>query len=254
MILGSRVDGADDAPPVVLSGALGTTTSMWRAQLPALTPSYRVLRHDLPGHGDSPLPAGRVTVAGIGAAVLDLLDDLGVARVCFCGISLGGMVGMWLGAHAPERIDRLVLACTGASLGTPETYAERAAAVRARGTEITVEGARERWFTPAFRDSPDARRILDELRAVPREGYAACAEAVGAFDFHAELADVAAPTLVIHGADDPVTPPMVVDALVDGIPGARRIAIADAAHLANVEQPDAFSAAVMSHLGERAAA
>jgi pimeloyl-ACP methyl ester carboxylesterase len=158
MILGSRLDGADDAPPVVLSGALGTTTSMWRAQLPALTPSYRVLRHDLPGHGDSPLPAGPVTVAGIGAAVLGLLDDLGVARVCFCGISLGGMVGMWLGAHAPERIERLVLACTGASLGTPETYAERAGSHPRSATRPTRGGSSTSSAAFRARATPRARR------------------------------------------------------------------------------------------------
>ena len=254
MTLGRLLDGPDDAPLLVLSGALGTTTSMWRAQLPSLASGHRVLRHDLPGHGDSPVPDGPVTIAAVGAAVLALLDDLGVGTASFCGISLGGMVGMWLGANAPGRIERLVLACTGASLGTPELYAERAAAVRASGTEIVVEGARERWFTPAFRDSAEAGRILDELRAVPREGYAACAEAVGGFDFHAELGNISVPTLVVHGEEDPVTPPEVVDALVDGIPGARRLAIANAAHLANVEQPEAFAAAVLSQLGERAAA
>jgi 3-oxoadipate enol-lactonase len=252
--LGRRLDGPDDGPLVVLSGALGTTTSMWRAQLPSLASGYLVLRHDLPGHGDSPLPDRPVTVAAVGAAIVALLDELDVGSASFCGISFGGMVGLWLGAYAPERIERLVVACTGASLGTPALYAERAAAVRANGTEIVVDGARERWFTPAFRDSDDARRILAELRSVPREGYAACAEAVGSFDFHRELAKVSVPTLVVHGDEDPVTPPDVVDELAGGIPGARRVSIAHAAHLANVEQPAAFSSAVLSHLGERAAA
>jgi 3-oxoadipate enol-lactonase len=254
MTLASRIDGPPGAPLLVLSGGLGTTTSVWDAQLPGLTEHFRLLRFDLPGHGASPVPAGPVSVAGIGRAVLGLLDDLEAARVSFCGLSLGGMIGLWLGANATDRVDRLVLACTGASLGTREGYAERAAAVRAGGVGTTVDGARERWFTPAFRDSAEARRILDELRTISTEGYAACAEAVGEFDFHAELGAIRPPTLVVHGEDDPVTPPAVVDALVDGIPGARRCAIAHAAHLANVEQPDAFTAAVLSHLEQKAAA
>jgi 3-oxoadipate enol-lactonase len=254
MILASRIDGDPAAPVLVLSGGLGTTAAVWDPQVAALTSRFRVLRHDLPGHGDSPLPEGPVSIAGIGHAVLGLIDELGAGRVAFCGLSLGGMVGMWLGANAPERIERLVLACTGASLGTPELYRARAAQVRAEGTAVTLAGARERWFTPAFRDSPAAAQILAELTRVPPEGYATCCEAVGAFDFHEQLADVAPPTLVLYGEEDPVTPGPVVAALAEGIPGARRLGIPRAAHLANVEQPDAFTAAALSHLGERAAA
>jgi 3-oxoadipate enol-lactonase len=254
VILGSRIDGPAAAPVLVLSGGLGTTTALWSPQLAALTSHFRVLRHDLPGHGDSPLPEGPVSVDDIGRAVLELVDELGAERVAFCGISLGGMVGMWLGANAPDRIERLVLACTGASLGTPELYAARAAQVRSEGTAVTLAGARERWFTPAFRDSPEAARILADLAEVTAEGYAACCEAVGAFDFRARLADVAPPTLVLYGEEDPMTPASVVAALAEGIPGARQLGIPRAAHLANVEQPEAFTAAVLSHLGERAAA
>jgi 3-oxoadipate enol-lactonase len=254
MKLAYALDGPDDAPVLVLSGALGTTLAMWEPQLAAFSAHCRVLRHDLPGHGASPLPDGRVTVGGIAAAVVGLLDELGVERASFCGLSLGGMVGLWLGAEAPGRLDRLVVACTGASLGTPQVYAERAALVRAEGTAVTLDGARERWFTPPFRDTPAARRILEQLRDTPPEGYAACCEAVGAFDFRDRLARVSVPVLVLYGADDPVTPPAVVDELVSGLPRATSVAIPRAAHLANVEQPDAFAAAVLRHLDERIAA
>jgi 3-oxoadipate enol-lactonase len=162
---------------------------MWDSQLGVLASRFRVLRHDLPGHGDSSLPIERVTIESIARAVLALLDAQGAACTSFCGVSLGGMVGMWLGANAPDRIERLVLACTGASLGTPQLYAERAATVRAEGTAVTVPGARERWFTPRFVDSPEATRILADLAATPAEGYAACCEAVGSFDFHERLAE-----------------------------------------------------------------
>jgi 3-oxoadipate enol-lactonase len=252
--LAYRSDGEGDTPVLVLSGGLGTTTTMWEPQLPAFTERYRVLRVDHPGHGASPVPDGPVTVERIARALLALLDELGIARASFVGLSLGGMVGQWLGANAADRIDGLVLACTGASLGAPEVFAERAALVRAEGTGVVLDGARERWFTPASRDAPLARIILDELRAMSAEGYAACCEAVGAFDFHAELHRVALPTLVIFGEEDSVTPPDVIDALTSGIPDVRATGIPRAAHLANVEQPDEFSAAVLSHLEERLAA
>jgi 3-oxoadipate enol-lactonase len=231
-------------PTLVLSGSLGLTTAMWSPQLDALRGELDVVAVDHPGHGMAPLPDGPVTVASIGERLLAQLPD----SFSFCGLSLGGMVGMWLGANAPERVERLVLACTGASLGTPELYNERAALVRAEGTRVTVEGARERWFTPAFRDSPAAQAMIDDLLATSREGYAACAEAVGAFDFHGHLELIAAPTLVLYGEEDPVTPPDVIDALVAGIPVAEACGIPHAAHLANVEQPEAFTDAVLTHL------
>ena len=254
MKLAYSLDGPQHAPVLVLSGALGTTMALWEPQLRAFAADLRVLRHDLPGHGSSPLPETPVEIAGIAHAILSLLDALGIAQVAFCGVSLGGMVGMWLGANAPHRTQKLVLACTGASLGTPELYSERAALVRAHGTRAVVDGARDRWFTPAFRDSPAARRILEDLAGIPPEGYAACCEAVGAFDFHDELVRIAAPTLVVYGQADPTTPPDVIDELVREIPRARPAAIPHAAHLANVEQPDLFAAAVLRHLDERVAA
>jgi 3-oxoadipate enol-lactonase len=250
--LGYRLDGPAGAPALVLFGSLGSTTSMWEPQVAAFAEHARLVRFDHPGHGASPVPDLPVTVAGIAASALAVLDELGIERAAVCGLSLGGMVAMWLGANAPERVDRLVLACTGAKLGTPEAWAERAELVRREGTGAVAAGIRERWFTPAFRDSPAAQAVVEELLAVPAEGYARGCEAVGAFDFHAELGRIGQPVLVLSGAEDPVTPPDVVDALAGGIPDAVRATIPHAAHLANVEQADAFTAAVLSHLGERA--
>ena len=254
MTLAYRFDGPEDAPVLVLSPSLGTTTSMWDSQVAAFTESFRVLRHDHPGHGGSPRPEGAVSVETIALGVLELLDERRIARASFCGLSLGGMVGMWLGANAADRVDRLALCCTGASIGTPEGYRERAALVRREGAGVTVPGASERWFTPAFRDSAAARRLLDELTTISADGYAACCEAVGNFDFHGDLQRIAPPTLVVVGEDDPVIPPSAGAELAAGIPDATLTTIAGAAHLANVEQPDAFAAAVLSHLEERAAA
>ena len=251
MKLGYRVDGRDGAPPLVLSPSLGTTLSLWEPQLDDLARNFRVIRYDHPGHGISPIPADEVTVAAIAEGVVGILDDLGVPQASFAGISLGGMIGMWLGANAPERIDRLVLAATGASLGTPATFAERAALVRAEGTAAVVDGSRQRWFTTAFAGSPEAERVLGELRGISPEGYAACCEAVGAFSFHDDLHRVAPPTLVVVGEEDPVTPPDTVEALVNGVPDTRLVSIARASHLVNVEQPEAFTGAVLAHLEER---
>jgi 3-oxoadipate enol-lactonase/4-carboxymuconolactone decarboxylase len=161
------------------------------------------------------------------------------------------MVGQWLGANAPQRIDQLVIACTGAALGTPELYHERAELVRSEGVEVVVDGARERWFTAPFRDTPEARRILDELRTIPPQGYAACCEAVGEFDFRSELHRIERPTLVLYGELDSVTSPATIDQLATGIPQARKACVAGAAHLANVERPAMFATAVLSHLQER---
>jgi 3-oxoadipate enol-lactonase len=248
MKLSYTIEGIPGSPFLVLTPSLGTTTTLFEPQEGILAPHFRILRHDLPGHGHSHPPEEPVSVESIARGVLGVLDDLHVERASFCGVSLGGMVAMWLGANAPERVDRLVLASTGAKLGAREDFYARAKLVRDEGTAAVVDGVRERWFTPAFRDSPTALRILDELAAVPPEAYAACCEAAGDFDLRAELGRIAAPTLVVAGAEDPLVTPDVVEALVGGIPDAHAAEIPDAAHLANVEQPEAFDAAVIGHL------
>ncbi|HUZ98692.1 MAG TPA: alpha/beta fold hydrolase [Gaiellaceae bacterium] len=219
---------------LALLGGLGTTTAIWRRQLDAVDGA---VAFDLPGHGAEPLPDGEVTIAVIGASLLERLPE----RFSFCGISLGGMVGMWIAAIAPDRVERLVLACTGAKLGERADYEARAELVRSEGIGVVVEGARDRWFTPAFRESPEARMVLDALATMDPEGYAACCEAVGRFDFRGELGSVRAPTLALFGDRDPVTPPEVRETLLRGIPGVRTAEIREAAHLANVQQPEAFT-------------
>jgi 3-oxoadipate enol-lactonase len=213
----------------VLLGGLGTTTRMWGQQLDAVEDAVAL---DLPGHGVAPEPDDAVSIESIAQDVLDTVPG----RFAFVGASIGGCVGMWLGANAPERVERLVLACTGAKLGDRDEYHARAARVREEGTEFLIEGARDRWFTPHFRDDPCAEAILDDLRGISRSGYAACAEAVGDWDFRDHVRRIAVPTFVVYGRDDPVTP-AEVRAQLAHLPS---VAIAGA-HLVNVESPDEFN-------------
>ncbi|GIG91223.1 3-oxoadipate enol-lactonase [Plantactinospora endophytica] len=245
------VDGPADAPVLLLGSSLGTSGAMWQPQLPALTRHHRVVRYDHLGHGDSDVPAGPYTIADLGRAVLRLLDDLAVPKVSYAGLSLGGMVGMWLAANAPDRIDRLVLLCTSAWLGPAQGWRERAAATRAGGVETIADVVVGRWFTRGFAaDRPEvvaAYRAM--LAATPPEGYAGCCEAIAGMDLRDDLARITAPTLVIAGAHDPATPIEHARVLADGIPAAGLRVVGDAAHLANVEQPDRVGRLILDHLG-----
>jgi len=248
--LAHDVTGPEDAPVLVLGGSLGTTRAMWQPQLDALARTHRVLRFDHLGHGASPVPAGPYRIEQLGERVLLLLDELGLARVSYAGLSLGGMVGMWLAAHHPERVARLTLICTSAYLPPAEGWHQRAATVRERGTASLVEAVVARWFTPGFptRHPDVVEPLVAGLRAIPDEGYAGCCEAIATMDLRPVLSRITAPTTVIAGADDPATPPEHADLLAAGIPGARRATIPGARHLPNVERADAVTALMLEHL------
>ena len=244
------LEGPEDAPVVVMANSLGTTLRMWDEQASALNYRFRLLRYDHRGHGGSPVPPGPYTIEDLGRDVLALLEELGIQRVSFCGLSLGGMVGMWLASEAPARIERLALCCTAARFA-PDVYDSRARTVREHGVAEIADDVLERWFTPAFRASRHddvvewARRMLLDT---PAEGYAACCEAVRDADLSGRLGDIRAPTLVIAGADDPAAPPEQAGLICDSIPHARLVVVEQAAHLANVEQPRAITSALLDHL------
>ena len=219
---------------------------MWEPQLPALD-GLDVIALDHPGHGGAPVPAGPIDLARLGRGVLAALDERGVERASFCGLSLGGGVSMWLAANAPERVDRLVLACTRAQFGDPQSWDDRAATVRQHGMEAIADAVLERWFTPGF---PDRARWRAMMTSIDPEGYARCCEALRDADLREQIRRIEAPTLVIAGAEDPSISAEEVELLVSRIPGARLVTIEGAAHLANVEQPEAFTAALLSHLEE----
>jgi len=245
-------EGPEDGPVVLFGGSLGSDLRMWEPQVaPLVARGYRVIRYDTRGHGGSPVPPGPYDIEDIGADVLALLDELGLARVHHVGLSLGGMTGMWLGAHAPDRIASLVLCCTSAKLGPKQMWADRAATVRAEGTAAIADAGIGRWLTPGFAAAhPEVAAFLREMiAAVPDEGYAACCGAVERMDQLDSLPKITAPTLVIAGAEDPATPPEGhARPIADGIPGARLEIVGNAAHLGNYERPEEFTRLILGHL------
>ena len=245
-----RVDGPAEAPVLVLSNSLGTHLAMWDAQRAALTARYRVLRYDTRGHGASTVTPGPYSIDQLGRDVLVLLDALKIRRAHFCGLSLGGMTGMWLAVHAPERIAKLVLASTTARIGAPEAYNQRIATVRSGGMAAVAEGVLERWFTADFRARAPAAvaPFRDMLIATPPEGYASCCAAVRDMDQREAIGGVRHPTLVIAGTHDVATPPADGRAIAERIRGARYVEL-DAAHISNVEAADRFTAEVLGFLG-----
>ncbi|QSR30752.1 3-oxoadipate enol-lactonase [Nocardioides sp. S5] len=244
------VTGPEDAPVVVLSNSLGSTTSMWDAQADELADQFRVVRYDTRGHGASPVPPGPYDIDDLVDDVVALLDTLGVERAHFVGLSLGGMTGMRLAARHPECVDRLVVLCTGARLDPSSAWHDRAASVRANGTGFVAEAVVARWFTaPYLEANPDTRAAHEAVvAATPAEGYASCCEVIATMDLRSDLRDIAAPTLAIAGADDPATPPAHLEAIAEGVKDGRLLVVAGAAHLANAEQPQTITSAIIEHL------
>ncbi|MHB1433641.1 MAG: alpha/beta fold hydrolase, partial [Streptosporangiaceae bacterium] len=221
--LTASLDGPPDAPVLVLGNSLGTSRAVWDPQLAALGGRFRLLRFELPGHGGTPAAAGPYTIAGLGAGVLRLLDEHGIDRAAYCGISLGGMIGMWLAARAGDRISALGLLCTSAYLPPADAWLDRAARARSSGMPSISDQVVSRWFTPAFTAArPDVRAAFTaELERTDPAGYAGCCEAIAAMDLRQSLPAIGAPTLVIAGAQDPATPPPHGAVIASGIAGAR---------------------------------
>ena len=244
-----EIEGREDAPVLVLSNSLGTDLGMWAPQMPALLRHFRVLRHDARGHGQSDVPPGPYSVDQLGADVLALMDHLNIERAHFCGLSMGGMIGMWLGTHHAGRLDRLALCNTAAKIGTPDTWNPRIAKVEAEGMGSIVDLVLERWFTAGFRQrAPDQVAVVRQmlLDTVPA-GYSANCAAVRDMDQRAEIVSIRVPTLVIAGTHDGSTPAADGRAVADAIPGAQYVEL-DAAHLSNWEQSEQFTQALLGFL------
>ncbi|MEM5423528.1 MULTISPECIES: alpha/beta fold hydrolase [Paraburkholderia] len=245
-----RLDGRDDNPTIVLSNSIGTTLRMWDGQISALTQHFRVLRYDARGHGASSVPAGPYPLARLGQDVLELMDALDLARAHFLGLSLGGIVGQWLGVHAPDRIDRLVLSNTAPWLGPAARWdAPIAAVLQADDMIDTAETFLRNWFPAHMLEAADP--VVDAFRAMltttNRHGLAGSWGAVQEADMRESLAGIARPTLVIAGEHDTVTAASYSVQMAKTIAGARLLML-PAVHLSNIEFPERFNDEVVRFL------
>lgn len=241
--------GSAEAPVLVYSNSLGTNFTMWDGQSAVLEGQFQVLRYDTRGHGQTSVTRGPYSIEQLGSDVVGLFDALGLEKVNFCGLSQGGMIGMWLGMHAPDRFHRIVLANTGARIGTTEMWNSRIDQVRRGGLSSVSAAMVERWLTPDFRArSPRMVQSVQRMfESTPMEGYVACCEALRDADFRASVSSIRLPTLVLAGSRDPATPPDNGRFLANQIPGARYVEL-DTAHLSNVEAPERFNGELIDFL------
>jgi 3-oxoadipate enol-lactonase len=245
------LDGPPGRPVLLLSNSLGTSLELWDGVLPALARRFRVIRYDARGHGRSGAPPGPYQLEALGRDALAVLDAGGAARAAVCGLSLGGLTAMWLGVHAPERVSRLVLANTGARIGSPALWNQRIAEVEGGGMSAIADRLLERWFTPDFRRRrPEVvARYHAMIASCSPAGYVGCCAAIRDADLRDAIGAITAPALIVAGAADEATPPALGEAARERIPGAR-IATLEAAHLSNVEQPERFAELVVEFLDE----
>jgi 3-oxoadipate enol-lactonase len=236
------LEGQTGSPALVFSNSLGANYSMWDSQAREFHKKFRILRYDTRGHGQSPSTPGPYSIEQLARDVVALLDALDLDRVHFCGLSMGGMIGMWLGVNTPKRLNKLVLCNTGAEIGTLEAWTARIDAVHKNGVKSIAPAVIERWFTPAFREKSPAvvsstQKMIEE--ASP-DGYTACCAAIRDCDYREQVAAIRTPTLVISGAHDPATPPADGRFLAQQIPGSRYVEL-NAAHLSNIEDQGHFN-------------
>ena len=247
-----QIEGPERAPVLMFCNSLGTTLHMWDGQMPEVSKHFRVLRYDRRGHGKSGVPAGPYSMQRFGRDVLAILDALNIRKAHWCGLSMGGMVGQWLGANASDRFDRMILANTSCYYPDPTNWDNRIKAVKDGGIASVADAVIGGWLTADFREREPAvtARMKAMLIASPQEGYIACCEALRTLDQRDLLPRISRPTLVIAGRHDPATPIAAGEYIRANIPGAS-MTILDAAHISNVEQSHAFTEAVVGFLTQR---
>jgi 3-oxoadipate enol-lactonase len=247
-----QLDGPEDAPVLVFSNSLATSLAMWDDQVHRLKNSFRILRYDNRGHGSTPPTPGPYTLELLSRDLLGLLDALGLEKVSFCGLSMGGMVGQWLGINAPDRLERLVASNTASYFPNKEMWRERIEMANDNGIAAIAEASIKRWFTPGYRDRVDTAPTIDRARSFIMEttvdGYLGCAVAIRDMDFRDQLARINVPTLVIVGDKDPATLPEYGELIASKIKGAEYAVIPDAAHLSNIEQAEVFTKTLVDFL------
>ena len=239
--INAQVEGPADAPVLMLSNSLGVDLRMWDDQAPELAKRLRLVRYDRRGHGKSSVPKGPYSMERLARDALAVADGLGVKKFSWCGLSMGGMEGQWLGANAADRIEKLILSNTHYHYEDKTPWNDRIRFVREKGIDAIAPIQMERWFTKGFRERrPEVvRRISDILRETKAEGFLGCCEAIRDMDMRQATPRITAPTLVIVGKHDPATPPAEGEHIQQMIKGAKLVSL-DAAHLSNVEQPKAY--------------
>ena len=244
-----EVEGPEKAPVLMLSNSLGTTLHMWDEQVAPFTQHFRLVRYDRRGHGKSGVPQGPYTMEMLGRDVLAVLDALKIEKINWCGLSMGGMVGMWLGANAPQRIEKLVLSNTSAYFADKEIWNGRIKTIKDKGLAAIAPGTMERWFTQDFREHEPKKIawVSEMFLATDPNGYIANGEAVRDMDHREIIRSITAPTLVIAGRHDPATTVEAAEFIRSRIPRAS-LTVLDAAHLANVEQPHDYADRVLGFL------
>jgi 3-oxoadipate enol-lactonase len=247
-----QIDGNPNGAPLVFINSLGTNMLMWDAQVAALDADYRIVRYNMWGHPGCTTPEDSPTVARLGNDLLALLDHLNIASAHVCGLSLGGLTAQWLAINAPERIDKLILADTAARIGNVELWQLRIDAVLQRGMAAVTNAVLTRFFSERFR--AEQPQIVAEfgatIAAIDARGYAACCTALRDADLRGDIQRISAPTLILVGALDESTTPAQADELHAAIEGSQRVVIENAAHLSNVEQPEAFNEQLQRFLDE----
>ena len=244
-----EVTGREGAPALMLSNSLGTDLHMWDDQAAEFGKHFRLIRWDRRGHGKSGTTKGPYNFGLFGRDIVNILDALKIKKTNWCGLSMGGMDGQWLGANAPDRVEKLVLANTNFYYADKAPWADRIKFIREKGLDALVGTNMERWFTKSFRERAPQTidRMTEMFLSSDQEGYVACVEAIRDMDFRASNPRITAPTLVIAGKHDPATPPAWGEAIAQQINGAQIMHL-DAAHISNVEQPQAFSDATLDFL------
>jgi 3-oxoadipate enol-lactonase len=244
-----QVDGNSNNPPLIFSNSLGTDHSMWDVQIPSLLDHFYVIRYDTRGHGRSSSPKGPYSIELLANDVLNLLDFLGIAKASFCGISMGGVIGQWLGVNAPDRLNKLILANTAAKVGTSTAWNERATLVRKEGLSLIAESAPARWFTAGFyAASPSVvNSLVTKLKNESAEGYASCCEALANEDLTKAISKIKSKTLIIVGIHDPVT--TILDGqFMQHLINESTITELPASHISNIEAENEFNAALIQFL------
>jgi 3-oxoadipate enol-lactonase len=244
-----EVEGPQSGPVLMLSNSLGTNLHMWDDQASAWSRHFRLVRYDRRGHGKSSVPKGPYPMERLGRDVLAVIDALGIAKINWCGLSMGGMVGQWLGANAANRIDKLILSNTSSYFADKSMWEGRLKTVREKGLAAIVDANMERWFTKEFRDrNPQViARMREIFLATNPDGYIGCGEGIRDMDHRALLGKITAPTLVIAGRHDPATTLEANEYIRQHIPGAK-LTVLETAHIANVEEPQLYADTVLKFL------